>query len=401
MLAKTDKTTNTPETTHATPISEWLLLQAIQLVTRGLPDTPNPNEEFDLKDLTGHTWKLHHASHWAQNDLPAIGLEENYRGLILVCDALKKVILVHRGLQLTSPENLADGFSIGANKIPKIVDPALFFSKIACEFADSHEYELTHTGFSLGGFLAQITGAQCHHEKQRHNKVICFDAPGAKKTIKAKGFSDNRSNTTNYLTAPNIVNTITPHYGVVRQITAFQDKNLYLMPELQLLVTDKAASLDIHSPEETGVNALRMLIMGTMNFSHNQDDLRSTLACNPSFAFKKVRAWPVATLSFGRSDNKADDATSKKLVDDWLGITSMILSLSKEILTRSGHEDFNVLNYQLPIATVHHHQDEDQESFCISTHKVGSTFFSPASPRLQTHREYDDKEMRTDSGPPL
>lgn len=165
MLTKTDMIDPNAETAHGELISEWLLLQAIQLVTHGLPDNPNSTDEIALKDLRGHMWKLHHASHWAQNDLPPIGLEENYRGLILFCPTLQKVLLVHRGLQLTSPENLADGLSIAANKIPKIVDPALLLSKIASEFADRHEHELIHTGFSLGGFLAQITGAHCHHER--------------------------------------------------------------------------------------------------------------------------------------------------------------------------------------------------------------------------------------------
>ena len=386
-------------------VSEWLLLRAIDLVTGGVPLTPVPHKEFDLKDLDGHIWELHRASHWPHNDQAPIGLEENYRGLTLVCHDLKTVILVHRGLQLTSAENLADGFSIAVRKIPKIVEPALLLSKIAYEYADSQNYELLHTGFSLGGFLAQITGAHCHHERQRHNKVICFDAAGAKKTIKAKGFSDNRANTINYVTAPNLVNTITPHYGVVRQICAFQEMNLYLMPELKPVVSDKAVSIDSRFPEQASFDAMRMLIMGTMLKSHNQSDMRDTLSNNASFVFKKVRSWPVSSLSFENSDHKKDDTPSAPLQDDWLGVTTMILSLAKEILTRCGYEDHIVLQYQLSNAAVHHHQDEDQESFCHSTHKIDlstvKTLFSPPKLRPETHNEREDEATMVNFSPSL
>lgn len=198
------------------------------------------------------------------------------------------------------------------------------------------------------------------------------------------------------------MNTITPHYGFVRQITAFEEKNLFLMTELQPLITDKPTSLDIHCPEQSTVDALQMLIMGTMSLSHDQNELRTTLARNPSFEFKKVHSWPVSTLRFGKSHNKANDATSKKLADDWLGVTTMILSLSKEILTRCGYEEFNVLHYQLPVATVHHHPEKGQESFCLSTHKVESNtvkkFFRPASPQDQRLDQCDDKELKRHSG---
>lgn len=198
------------------------------------------------------------------------------------------------------------------------------------------------------------------------------------------------------------MNTITPHYGVVRQITAFEEKNLFLMTNLKPLITDKPASIDIHCPEQSTVDALKMLIMGTMQLSHDQNKLRTTLASNSSFEFKKVHSWPVSTLKFGKSDKKDNDATSKELVDDFLGLTTMILSLSKEILTRCGYQEFNVLHYQLPVATVHHHPEKAQESFCLSTHKVESntvkTFFRPTSPQAQRVDQCDDKELTRHSG---
>src|SRR5690242_3156845 len=99
---------------------------------------------------------------------------------------------------------------IGTGDIPNIVLVALKMCDIAIQIANNRSCDLYHTGFSMGGFLAQVTATYCNHKYSKHNQAICYDPPGAFPTISQLGLhsedNSNRENITIYVTCPNVVN---------------------------------------------------------------------------------------------------------------------------------------------------------------------------------------------------
>lgn len=81
--------------------------------------------------------------------------------------------------------------------------------------------KITHTGFSLGGFIA---GASAAFSSFTNTYAITFDAPGIGNI---PGVPKNKADhILNYVTRFNLVNTCNPHLGEVWEITAFSKSSL-------------------------------------------------------------------------------------------------------------------------------------------------------------------------------
>jgi hypothetical protein len=107
-----------------------------------------------LQLLEKQGWQIVNASHWM-----GIGDISAYQGVILINHSRKAVLLAHRGVQFIGTSLFADLHIDSQSHVPKIINDAIAMGENATQLANHSSYELFHTGFLTGGFLAQITAS--------------------------------------------------------------------------------------------------------------------------------------------------------------------------------------------------------------------------------------------------
>jgi hypothetical protein len=273
-----------------------------------------PNDLHTLNQVKNYEWKILTAAHWEK-----VNSSNGYMGIILVNESEKLLLLAHRGMQTDSIPNIANCLNIALNRRVPIIRDALKMCTIALDFIDNryHGFTLCHTGFSMGGFLAQITAGWCNDKFDMHNQAICYDSPGAEHAInnfeKQKDskitrikLKDNHSNIIIYLTSPNLVNTGKAHYGDVRQIAKWKDKNEYESTFRKLMV-EKAHIVWVDNLM-TGEN-MRFAKSTIDSHLHLFNKDFSPFNAQNNFDFFNVEIWPEAKNDFTPKadvlDNKA------------------------------------------------------------------------------------------------
>ena len=249
--------------------------------------------------LPGLGWVIIGASHWEECNKIDKDKENDYQGVLLINNKKKLILLAHRGMQYTMA-NLAAVQKMATSQYPKIVDDALSM----CDYAlDKHntdykDYQMCHVGFSMGGFLAQVTATYCNHHHQNYNTAICFDSPGAGDIIQNKGYNnpnDNQRNVLTYLTSPNVVNTATPHFGYLRQIKRYEQTNSYLNnPDLHTACVRQPLELNITTNILSNAFSFAEVLLPTLN-THNQEFLRQDLEQSDFFDYLYIKQWPLAS----------------------------------------------------------------------------------------------------------
>ncbi|MHB9147282.1 MAG: NB-ARC domain-containing protein, partial [Candidatus Amoebophilus sp.] len=101
-------------------------------------------------------------------------------------------------------------------------------TKAAVDYVKDNEYNLSITGHSLGGYLAELAVAFCYRDfGYRQTKGIVFDSPGTVNKLdkfksnvinKATKFSIASLPIVTYLSAPNLINTCNGHPGEVYRV---------------------------------------------------------------------------------------------------------------------------------------------------------------------------------------
>lgn len=135
-----------------------------------------------------------------------------------------EVMIAHRGtcfgVSAADIGNILADIQIAKGEKPGILEEAAFVYARGLEnyfrntFGDN--LHITHTGFSLGGFIA---GANAALSDSPDVHAVTFDAPG----IGALDFDREARapHMTHYVLAPNLVNTCNSHVGQVRVMTDF------------------------------------------------------------------------------------------------------------------------------------------------------------------------------------
>ncbi len=327
-----------------------------------------------LTALSQLGWKLVTASHWKEG--VNINSENDYEGIILFHPQKKLILLSHRGMQLDSPANVANCLKIGKGDIPKIVDDAISMCNFALNMLTKAKYtncRIYHTGFSMGGFLSQITASYCNHYHREHNKTICYDAPGAKLALQTLGYNDNQNNIIIYLTHPNLVNTATPHYGYVRQINYFKEKNDYKSSQLKDIAVKKSLAIDANQLI-TGENFL----LAVSTAQSHLELFKSPFNNANNFDYSHVHSWPLARNTFvPRSQPKnsvsapvikSSDSFGQAMLKMAHNIGNSYLETQVDQITYiAGVEDIGRIEHQLPNPDIQHHH----EAILIQTQNSG------------------------------
>ncbi|XP_059468521.1 uncharacterized protein LOC132192539 [Neocloeon triangulifer] len=166
----------------------------------------------------------------------------SYRGLAVANNLRRQIILAHRGTVKTSVGNIFSNYKIlFQGETGYQLQEACTFTEEIRNLSEKLGYQLIITGHSMGGVLAQVTAAtakflkkgnglefclRCEEDFEKiHPHVETFESPGAFNVIKTLLKTNPIHNVleraatfldvTNFVMAPNFINTIGVHFGTL------------------------------------------------------------------------------------------------------------------------------------------------------------------------------------------
>ena len=183
-------------------------------------------DNFDIREiLRGYNWY-----ELARSE--ALGADDaaGYFGIAYRNVATDEVVIAHRGTNQffqqfssfpTAGLDLSDDLwndiaLFYADEPPQVAKAEAFGDQVCGHLIEAHlkssmdgcKGRITHTGHSLGAFLAEVSAF--HH----HTRAVTFDSPGSGYVILADG-NPGEVDITTYVGPPNIVNTANPHVGTI------------------------------------------------------------------------------------------------------------------------------------------------------------------------------------------
>lgn len=150
---------------------------------------------------------------WKLDDEPCPENSCGYKGVAYVNEKIKSVIIAHRGTKVQFIGNLVSDACLFLGHIPRSQYYALQFTAAICD--DYPDYHKFITGHSLGGFHATMCGIAL---RDLHVGVVTFDSPGGGGLLKNRPSDLHREHFLHFKTAPNVINTAVPEFGVIHRL---------------------------------------------------------------------------------------------------------------------------------------------------------------------------------------
>jgi len=137
-----------------------------------------------------------------------------YFGIAYINNTTNEVVISHRGTELSDLGDLFNDAQIGLGFVPSQYTNGAkpFEQSLQNELAG---YQITHTGHSLGGVLAEISAYQTQ------TSAVTFDSAGTKPLIENLidgNISTPYADITTFNSAPNFVNSTNDHIGNIHRI---------------------------------------------------------------------------------------------------------------------------------------------------------------------------------------
>ncbi len=248
-----------------------------------------------------------------------------------------EVVIGHRGTCFDEGENILADLAIAEGAEPAILREAVFQyitrlleqdfynpdQNIDSFFMHGRRVsKITHTGFSLGGFIA---GACVGLSDSTMLEAVTFDAPGIGALNLAMGKPLVGSKIVNYVTTPNLVNTCNEHVGEIRKIVMDCRSSA---PEVNFKVefadlgfgSQKQSFINFNNPNyiEDGraqgkTKESTTAAFKELNIALNSHDLEKVIsAIEGGFRYYKVYKWPRASnkIIYGEEPKTPDSFTS-------------------------------------------------------------------------------------------
>lgn len=225
-----------------------------------------------------------------------------------------EVVFAHRGTCFEEKGNILADIAIAQKEEPEILQCAFqyitqmfkgidFYSNIPQNITEKQHNiirrvnKITHTGFSLGGFIAGACSALSN--SLVYTVAITFDAPGIGHLLAKKGVPENvvRNKIVNYVIEPNMINTSCRHVGEVRELEFYTSLNNSTSSEVEFNVTFSDMSSMLGSP-------FFIDLLTTFN-RHNLDSIIHSSNNGNRFSYKTVYEWPIARNIIHYADRPA------------------------------------------------------------------------------------------------
>lgn len=265
-----------------------------------------------------------------------------------------EIVIAHRGTCFDERENVLADLAIAEGAEPAILREAAFqyvTQLLGQDFYNPDQNvatlsiggysvsKITHTGFSLGGFIA---GACVGLSKSMMLEAVTFDAPGIGALNLAMEESRVASRIVNYVTTPNLVNTCNRYVGEVREIvmpSQLSDQEVNFKVNLSDLgfgvpkqLSDKYSSREftdwmkdnrLQREKQKSTNAALNELNITLR-SHNLEKMIHGI--KERFFYKLVYKWPEASneIIYGEEPKTPDSFTSFGFNDVGSAILSTI-----------------------------------------------------------------------------
>jgi len=202
-----------------------------------------------------------------------------------------EIVIAHRGTRFDEHGNILADIAIAKKNEPRILRESAFLY-VKTLFNDIDFYngsleptkklsldeftitKITHTGFSLGGYIA---GACVGLTQYTIKRAITFDAPGISNLITDKSQVNLRI--INYVTKPNLVNTCNEQVGIVREIASNFDSSH----------SDEAIDFTFY-PHDIGLGEIEL-----PNISHSGAELEKLL--NENKRKSQQRKWTTIAMN--------------------------------------------------------------------------------------------------------
>jgi hypothetical protein len=278
-----------------------------------------------------------------------IGLEHGYFGVCYARPSSSselEIVFAHRGTCFNKKGNILADIAIAESKDPKILQDAfLYTSKIFgganfySETKENLELEqqrqvveelrqqqrptiskITHTGFSLGGFIAGVCPAI--NTSIIPNNAITFDSPGIGNFLRDRQRRGLPVNTEysiiNYVIEPNIVNTGCEHVGDIREIQFYKTHDT--LPE--------EVNLHVNFSDVGFVGNPHFIDLLKTYDRHNLDKIIKSSNNGNNFSYRTVYRWPFAKNHI----EYADFPAQRELVPSGNSAVQAIISVSEILI---------------------------------------------------------------------
>jgi len=200
---------------------------------------PKLGQTIDLSLVSkeiGHQFSPSIHTSWQVVQVQDDSISTGYYSTLYVNESTHQAVLSFQGTKVEGLKDLLkknsdlkeDIDGVLGNAITQQNALAYVATKNAVDYVKDHEYNLSITGHSLGGYLAELAVAFCYRDfSYRQTKGIVFDSPGTVNKLdkfksnvinKATKFSIASLPIVTYLSAPNLINTCNGHPGEVYRV---------------------------------------------------------------------------------------------------------------------------------------------------------------------------------------
>ena len=308
-------------------------------------DEPKVGDKIDLKDLAE---KLGHESPTSTWEIVQVQEDTNDSGFysaLYVNKSTHQAVLAFQGTypDLKKPGRVVkdlvieDMIGVLGNAVTKQQELVYIATKDAVDYAKRSGFNLSITGHSLGGYLAELGIAFCYLDfDYREVKGIVFDSPGTDRKLHTFQSSVINPSTefkignlpiTAYLSAPNFVNSCNGHPGEVYRVYPKLKG-----PDWANKFVERAQSLSIVGPIiETGNKSSVALLGHSLIIILSEFD--STTGKPKEYV--RVKDWP--KLNTDKIEHVGKESKLNTLLKPYLGdvsaATSSMVNVLRDLLT--------------------------------------------------------------------
>ncbi|ACE05769.1 hypothetical protein Aasi_0340 [Candidatus Amoebophilus asiaticus 5a2] len=262
-------------------------------------DNPYQGEIVDLNDLAkqlGRQLPTSINTAWKVIQVYKNSNNPKYYSALYVNEATHQAVLAFQGTNYLVKDLIAEDMQdVLGNAVTKQQELAYQATKEAVEYTRQRGFNLSITGHSLGGYLAELGVFFSYYEFNcRQVKGIVFDSPGtgnrSKIKYRATEFDIKNLPILAYLSAPNLINTFNQHVGETYRVYPSLDWQLSEIKEFE--------TIEKQSATRKNIKALNKAFLSDTGHSlRNMLSLFDPATGKPK-EYVRVQDWPTLNTNF-------------------------------------------------------------------------------------------------------